>query len=111
MCHLCKSSRIAFSSSSRSLSSSSSKLCVCVCVCVKGGGGKQGKEKRICVNVRGGGIHYLNLVSSPDLIRQVYRFQYNVRKVICAGVGFGSGTETNLNCVYICMREASETCA
>ena len=37
------------------------------------------------------------LVLSPDLIRRVYRFQYNARailKVIHAGVGFGSGTET-----------------
>ena len=39
------------------------------------------------------------LVLSPDLIRRVYRLQYNVwentiLKVIRAGVGFGSGTET-----------------
>ena len=37
------------------------------------------------------------LVSSPDLIWCIYRFQYNVcviLKAICAGVGFGSGTET-----------------
>ena len=37
----------------------------------------------------------LILVSSPDLILCVYRFQYNaILKPICAGVGFGSGTET-----------------
>ena len=41
------------------------------------------------------------LVSSPDLIRRVYRFQYNMQKTravlkaIRAGVGFGSGTETS----------------
>ena len=34
------------------------------------------------------------LVSPPDLIRHVYRFQYNA----CAGVGFGPGTETG--CVW-----------
>ena len=67
----------------------------------------------------------LSLVSSPDLIRRVYRFQYNARenglvdiacipqtlpsiyqtlpslrailKTIHAGVGFGSGTETRLS--------------
>ena len=33
------------------------------------------------------------IVSSPDLIRHVYRFQYNARelKAICAGVGLGLG--------------------
>ena len=39
----------------------------------------------------------LMLVSSLDLIRRIYRFQYSPRtilKAICAGVGFGSGTET-----------------
>ena len=41
------------------------------------------------------------IVSSPDLIRHIYRFQYNARpgavlKAIHAGVGFGSGTETSL---------------
>ena len=38
-----------------------------------------------------------DIVSSPDLVRHVYRLQYNVRailKAIRAGVGFGSGTET-----------------
>ena len=38
------------------------------------------------------------LVSSPDLIRCMDCFQYNawaILKVICAGVGFGSGTETS----------------
>ena len=38
------------------------------------------------------------MVSSPDLIRRVYCFQYNpcaILKAICAGVGFGSGTETS----------------
>ena len=39
--------------------------------------------------------HYTHVckkvVSSPDLIRRVYRFQ----KAIRAGVGFGSGTETS----------------
>ena len=35
------------------------------------------------------------LVSSPDLIRHVYHFQYSmILKAICARVGFGSGTET-----------------
>ena len=41
-----------------------------------------------------------NLVPSPDLIRPVYRFQYDVcaiLKVISAGIGFGSGTETKVN--------------
>ena len=39
-----------------------------------------------------------HLVSSPDHIRRVYHFQYNVHailKVIRTGIGFGSGTETN----------------
>ena len=35
------------------------------------------------------------VVSSPDLIRHVYHFQYNL-KAIRAGVGFGSGTETSI---------------
>ena len=35
-----------------------------------------------------------DLVSSPDLIRRVYRFQY-ILKAIRVGVGFGSGTETS----------------
>ena len=39
-----------------------------------------------------------NLVSSPDLIRRVYRLQYNaILKAIHAGVGFGSETETTFN--------------
>ena len=39
-----------------------------------------------------------NLVSSPDLIRRVYRLQYNaILKAICAGVGFGSETEITFN--------------
>ena len=36
-----------------------------------------------------------HLVSSPDLIQCVYRFQYNaILKPIHTGVGFRSGTET-----------------
>ena len=38
----------------------------------------------------------MDRVSSPDLIRRVYHFQYNVLKVIRAEVGFGSGTETSM---------------
>ena len=44
------------------------------------------------------------LVSFPDLIRRVYRLQYNARailKAIRAWVGFGSGTETKSVCVCI----------
>ena len=42
----------------------------------------------------------VHLVSSPDLIRRVYCFQYNARvilKATRAGVGFGSGTETTVH--------------
>ena len=40
----------------------------------------------------------INVVLSPDLIRRVYRFQYKtVLKPICAGIGFGSGTETKIS--------------
>ena len=40
----------------------------------------------------------LTLVLSPDLIQHVYHFQYNtmVLKVICTGIGFGSGIKTSL---------------
>ena len=41
---------------------------------------------------------YRIVVSSPDLIRRIYRFQYSpcaILKAIRAGVGFGSETETN----------------
>ena len=52
--------------------------------------------------------------SSPDLIRCIYHFLHMILKVICAGVGFGSGTETNrhtvltqfllrLFCKHLCM--------
>ena len=41
-----------------------------------------------------------DLVSSPDLIRCVYHFQ--ILKAICAGVGFGSGTETKSDLFQIC---------
>ena len=39
----------------------------------------------------------MDRVSSPDLIRRVYHFQYNVLKAIHAEVGFGSGTETSMD--------------
>ena len=42
------------------------------------------------------------LVSSPDLILCVYHFQYNtwaILKAICAGVGFGPGTETGIDII------------
>ena len=42
-------------------------------------------------------ICMIQVVSFPDLIQHVYYLQYNMQyvpKVICAGVGFGSGTET-----------------
>ena len=45
----------------------------------------------------------VQVVLSPDLIRRIYRFQYNalenpctLLKAIHAGVGFGSGTETSV---------------
>ena len=38
-------------------------------------------------------IVHVHLVSSPDLIRRVYCFQY---KTIRAGVGFGSGTRAGV---------------
>ena len=43
------------------------------------------------------------LVSSSDLIQRVYRFQCNsaILKVICTGIGFGSGTETKSRYGYI----------
>ena len=42
---------------------------------------------------------HLNIVSSPDLIWHIFTssIMHRILKVICAGVGFGSGTETNLN--------------
>ena len=46
------------------------------------------------------GMVSMAIVSSPDLIRCVYHFQYNAQeprtilKAIRAGVGFGSETET-----------------
>ena len=46
-----------------------------------------------------------DVVSSPDLIWRVYRLQYNtILKVICAGVGFGSGTETSRDAGGGCRR-------
>ena len=81
----------------------------------------------VCVRGRGGGTcthtlktyssravlkllptfqYSMSLVSSPDLIRYAYRFQYKawekdtecaILKAICAGVGFGSGTETSMS--------------
>ena len=42
------------------------------------------------------------LVSSPDLFRRVYHFQYNtwvILKAICAGVGFEPGTETGIDII------------
>ena len=38
----------------------------------------------------------MDLVSSPDFIHHVYHFQYNVLKVIHAGVGLGFGTVTTV---------------
>ena len=52
-------------------------------------------------------FHTTILVSSPDLIRCVYRFPYNARailKAIRAGVGFGSGTETTTILTYTNVR-------
>ena len=49
-----------------------------------------------------GACAFIVLVLSPDLIRHIYHFQYNARetaailKEICAGVDFGSGTETTI---------------
>ena len=39
---------------------------------------------------------YMGLVSFPDIIWHVYRFPHAIVKVIYAGVGFGSCTETNM---------------
>ena len=48
-------------------------------------------------------------VLSPDIIRRVYRFQYNAWENACdseairAGIGFGSGTETTpvFDCLHV----------
>ena len=53
--------------------------------------------------VHHGATTRVHVVSSPDLIWRIYRLQYNapplhtILKVICAGVGFGSGTETRVH--------------
>jgi len=61
----------------------------------EGSGGKSKSERRLAISES-----YICLVSSPDLIRHVDRFQYNapcvVVRAICTAVGFGSGAETNL---------------
>ena len=47
-----------------------------------------------------------DVVLSPDLIWRVYRLQYNtILKVIRAGVGFGSGTETRRDACGGCGRK------
>ena len=56
-------------------------------------------KKMMVVKKRQGNtmICMIQVVSFPDLIQHVYYLQYNMQyvpKVICAGVGFGSGTET-----------------
>ena len=68
---------------------------------------KEGEGSRVFTRiVQAGGLTTCSPGSkmdrSPDLIRCLYRFQYNalpsprsILKAIRAGVGFGSGTETN----------------
>ena len=58
-----------------------------------------GNEARLLLKGNPAYCLHLNIVSFPDLIQHIFTSSIMCRilKVICAGVGFGSGTETNLN--------------